>query len=175
MDTNMDISAAREHYLDWLRDAHAMEEQAETMLKAMEGRLEHYPELRMRITQHIQETRHQADRLRRCIEDAGGDTSLLKDMTGKFMATMQGFSGALASDEVVKGAMFSYAFEHMEIAAYRNLIAAARLVGDATTARVCEEILAEEMAMAKWLEEHMGAVVSQFLARAGTNPGAAKR
>lgn len=74
------------------------------------------------------------------------------------MATMQGFSGAMASDEVVKGAMFSYAFEHMEIAAYRNIVAAARIVGDAHTAQVCEAILAEEIAMAAWLEENMGGV-----------------
>lgn len=170
-----DLTVARGHLLDWLRDAHAMEEQAETMLKAMEGRLEHYPQLRARISQHIHETQHQAERLRHCIQDLGGDTSLLKDMTGKFMATMQGFSGAMASDEVVKGAMFSYAFEHMEIAAYRNIVAAARIVGDAHTAQVCEAILAEEIAMAAWLEENMGAVVTQFMLLAGRDPGAAKR
>lgn len=168
-------SVAREHFLDWLRDAHAMEEQAETMLKAMEGRLEHYPELRTRITQHIQETRHQAERLRHCLQDIGGDTSLLKDMTGRFMATMQGFSGAMASDEVVKGVLFSYAFEHMEIAAYRNLIEVAKMLGDIRTAQMCEDILAEEIAMAKWLEEHMGAVVTQFLSRAQTDRRSAKR
>lgn len=170
-----DKSVAREHFLDWLRDAHAMEEQAETMLTAMEGRLEHYPELRSRVSQHIQETRHQAERLKDCIQQAGGDTSLLKDMTGKFMASMQGFSGAMASDEVVKGAMFGYSFEHMEIAAYRNLIAAARMVGETRTAEVCEAILAEEIAMAKWLEEHMPSVVNQFLTRAGPHPDTAKR
>lgn len=170
-----DRTVAREHLLDWLRDAHAMEEQAETMLKGMEGRLEHYPELRTRIAQHIQETHHQAERLRHCIQDLGGDTSLLKDWTGKVMATMQGFSGAMATDEVVKGAMFSYAFEHMEIAAYRNLIAAAQILGEARTAQVCQSILEEEIAMAAWLEEHMGSVVSQFLLTAGRDPGAAKR
>mgnify|MGYP002716823196 CR=1 FL=1 len=40
---------AREHLLDWLRDAHAMEQQAEKMLKAQAERLEHYPELKARI------------------------------------------------------------------------------------------------------------------------------
>jgi ferritin-like metal-binding protein YciE len=60
------------------------------------------------------------------------------------MAVMQGFSGAMASDEVIKGAMFGYAFEHLEIAAYRNLITAARHLEDAGTADVCERILAEE-------------------------------
>lgn len=170
-----DRTVARDHLLDWLRDAHAMEEQAETMLKGMEGRLEHYPELRARITQHVQETRHQAERLRHCIQDLGGDTSLLKDWTGKFMATMQGFSGAMASDEVVKGTMFSYAFEHMEIAAYRNLIAAAQILGETQTAQVCQSILEEEIAMASWLETHMNDVVAQFLMLAGRDPGAAKR
>ena len=33
----------REHLLDWLRDAHAMEQQAEQMLKAQAARIEHYP------------------------------------------------------------------------------------------------------------------------------------
>jgi len=36
---------AIEHYHDWLRDAHAMEKQAESMLSKMSGRLEHYPAL----------------------------------------------------------------------------------------------------------------------------------
>lgn len=71
--------------------------------------------------------------------------------------------------------MFSYAFEHMEIAAYRNLIAAAQILGEARTAQVCQSILEEEIAMAAWLEEHMSSVVSQFLLTAGRDPGAAKR
>lgn len=168
-------SVAREHFLDWLRDAHAMEEQAETMLTTMEGRIEHYPELRARITQHIQETRHQAERLKQCIKQVGGDTSALKDMTGKFMATMQGFSGAMATDEVVKGGMFSYAFEHMEIAAYRNLITAATMLGETAIAQICEQILQEEIAMAAWLEEHMASVTTQFLQRSEVASSQAKR
>ena len=39
------MATARENLLDWLRDAHAMEQQAETMLNAQVERLEHYPEL----------------------------------------------------------------------------------------------------------------------------------
>ncbi len=166
---------ANEQLLDWLRDAHAMEEQAQTMLSTMEGRLEHYPELRARISQHIDETKNQAELLRHCIQKRGGDASLLKDMAGRAMALMQGFSSAMASDEVIKGAMFSYAFEHLEIAAYRNLIATARYVDDAGTAQVCERILAEEEAMAAWLEEHMDTLTTQFLQTAGVAPGHAKR
>ena len=35
-----------ENLLSWLRDAHAMEKQAEKMLKAQVARLEHYPKLK---------------------------------------------------------------------------------------------------------------------------------
>jgi ferritin-like metal-binding protein YciE len=51
----------------------------------------------------------------------------------------------------------------MEIASYRILIAAARQSGDVETERVCEEILQEELAMAKWLEEHLESITSKFL------------
>ena len=60
-----------ENLLDWLRDAHAMEQQAEKMLKAQAERLEHYPDLRERITQHITETEGQQRKLVECIERLG--------------------------------------------------------------------------------------------------------
>ncbi len=44
-----------EHYHDWLRDAHAMEKQAESMLESMASRIDNYPELRARIEQHLSE------------------------------------------------------------------------------------------------------------------------
>src|SRR3546814_19838042 len=75
----------------------------------------------------------------------------------------QAMSGLFVSDEVVKGSMASYTFEHMEISAYRSLIAAAEAVGDQQTKQVCKEILAEEEAMASWLGEHLALVTSRFL------------
>ncbi|VEA60916.1 YciE [Salmonella enterica subsp. salamae] len=46
-----------EHYHDWLRDAHAMEKQAESMLESMASRIENYPDIKARIEQHISETK----------------------------------------------------------------------------------------------------------------------
>jgi ferritin-like metal-binding protein YciE len=40
-----------ENYLSWVRDAHAMEIQAETMLEKMVDRLEHYPDIISRLHQ----------------------------------------------------------------------------------------------------------------------------
>ncbi|MDX3929971.1 MAG: DUF892 family protein [Shinella sp.] len=53
----------------------------------------------------------------------------------------------------------------MEIAGYRILIATADYVGDMETVNVCQCILDEEIAMAKWLEDNVGAVTLQFLTR----------
>jgi len=159
------------HYMDWLRDAHAMEMQAETMLTAMAGRIENYPDLKQRIEAHITETQDQARLIAECIQRRGGDTSTLKDLTGKAMAGMQGLGGMFASDEIIKGGMVSYAFEHFEIAAYTNLLEAARMVGDRETMAVCERILPQEQAMADYLQHNMGAVARRYLELAST-PGA---
>ena len=74
-------------------------------------------------------------------------------------------SGLFVGDEVVKGSLASYTFEHMEIGSYRILIATAEEAGEAETARVCEEILREEQAMADWLEDNMPMVTHAFLSR----------
>src|SRR3546814_20962275 len=55
------MATAEEHLMDWLRDAHAMEEQAEKMLRATAGRLENYPDLKARLESHAPETHRQAE------------------------------------------------------------------------------------------------------------------
>lgn len=153
------------HLHDWLRDAHAMEMQALTMMKAQVSRLDNYPELCRRIEQHIDETQAQAERLESCMKRQDTQPSVTKDIAGRFTASMQGLGGMMASDEVLKGQMSSYAFEHFEIAAYNILIVAADAAGDAQTRRLCEEILREEEAMAKWLLDHLGDTTHTFMTR----------
>jgi len=169
------MATAEETLMDWLRDAHAMEQQAEQMLSAQSSRIEHYPELSACIEQHRRETQSQAERISQCIARRGGDTSAIKDLSGRAMAMMQGMGGMFASDEVVKGSMASYAFEHMEVCAYRILITAAEAVGDRETARVCTEICAEEEAMAAWLAEHIPGLTREYLAREEQELAEAKR
>lgn len=48
------MAEKRDNLLDWLRDAHAMEQQAEQMLNAQKSRLENFPTLRARIEQHLE-------------------------------------------------------------------------------------------------------------------------
>ena len=137
------MASAEERLMEWLRDAHAAEEQAETMLSGMARRIKNYPDLRARIEQHIGETQRQAKLVRGCIERRGGGTSTIKDFAGKMLGFGQAMSGMFVGDEVLKGSIASYAFEAMEIASYRVLVSTARQVGDEETARVCEQILQE--------------------------------
>ncbi len=50
----------QKNHLEWLKDAHAMEKQAESILEKMAGRLAHYPDLKARISRHIEETSKRA-------------------------------------------------------------------------------------------------------------------
>lgn len=169
------MTTADERLDQWLRDAHAMEEQAEQMLSAHAERIENYPDLKERVQDHLEETRQQAQRVRECIERRGGSTSTFKDAAGKIMAMMQGVSGVFAGDEIMKGTLASYTFEHMEIVSYRVLAQAARAVGDGATEHVCMEIMKEEQAMADWLFENAPDVTDQYLTREGLDLDEAKR
>ena len=165
------MASAEERLMEWLRDAHAAEEQAETMLTGQAKRIEHYPALRARILQHLEETKRQAELVRGCIERRGGSTSTLKDAGAKMVAMGQAMSGMFVGDEVMKGSIASYAFEAMEIASYTILIQTAEEAGDSETARICRQILQEEKAMAQWLEQNIPSLTQQYLRREET-PGA---
>ncbi|ONH49927.1 Ferritin-like metal-binding protein YciE [Pseudomonas cedrina] len=169
------MATPQENLLDWLRDAHAMEQQAEKMLKAQSERLEHYPQLKARIDQHIEETLGQQQLIDQCLARLGGSSSTLKDMGGKLMAFGQAVGGSLMSDEVIKGAMAGYVFENMEIASYTALIAAAKEAGDLETQAACEKILPQEIAMAEWLLEHLPELTQAFLRRSADPDKEAKR
>ncbi|MDH1263316.1 MULTISPECIES: ferritin-like domain-containing protein [unclassified Pseudomonas] len=161
--------------LSWLKDAHAMEQQAEQMLSAQKSRLENYPKLRTRIEKHLVETQGQKALLEKALDRLGSQPSTLKDMGGKLMAFGQAVGGMTVSDEVVKGAMAGYVFENLEIASYTVLIAAAKAAGDTETQRICEEILPQEVAMAEWLKEHLPELTQAFLDRDETPGVEAKR
>lgn len=159
------MASAKERLVQWLRDAHAMEEQSEQTLTRFAGRIENYPDLKAQIERHIEETRNQAKQLHTCLDRQGVGASAMKDAAGKIMAFAQGMSGFFVGDEIVKGSLACYTFEHMEIASYRILVGTAEAVGDMETKAVCEAILAEEIAMAAWLDQNLATITKMYLAR----------
>lgn len=162
--------------LTWLRDAHAMESSAESILEKQVKRVKDHPKMHRRLNEHLEETRRQQTRVKQCIERLGGDTSALKEMVGKFSGAMQAFGAASADDEIVKACINNSAFEAMEIASYRSLVATAEAYNEPEIRKVCEEILQEEIQMADWLENNIDEVTRDYLsdmgvkAKGGTTP-----
>lgn len=166
---------AIEHYHDWLRDAHAMEKQAESMLESMASRIDNYPDLRTRIEQHISETKHQITVLEGILDRNNISRSVIKDSMSKMAALGQSIGGMFPSDEIVKGSISGYVFEQFEIACYTSLLAAAQKAGDTASVPAIESILNEEKQMADWLIKHIPDTTEQFLLRSEADGVEAKK
>lgn len=159
------MATVTEHLQAWLRDAHAMEEQSISLLTSQSRRLRNYPDLKARIDMHLQETRDQAASIERCLERYESDATTDREITSRMVILGQAFSGLFIEDAPVKGTLANHAFEQMEIASYKVLIAAADRAGDLDTKQVCETILQQEIAMAEWLDQHAGQIARDFLDR----------
>ena len=149
-----------EHYHDWLRDAHAMEKQAESMLESMASRIDNYPELRARIEQHLSETKNQIVQLETILDRNDISRSVIKDSMSKMAALGQSIGGI---------------FEQFEIACYTSLLAAAKNAGDTASIPTIEAILNEEKQMADWLIQNIPQTTEKFLIRSETDGVEAKK
>ena len=153
----------RDTLLEWLREAHAMAQHGETMLEGRAKRLGDYPELQARIDEHVIETREHRARIDACIARLDSTTSTVKDIGGKLSAIGHSWGTQWSGEEAVQSNAASLAFEHFEIANYRALIVVAEAADEAEIKRTCEEILAEEQAMAHWLTDNLTATTRAYL------------
>jgi ferritin-like metal-binding protein YciE len=157
------VSPTRDIYITGLKNAHAMESQALSIMRPQADRIRSYPEVEQRLRQHINETEEQVDRLEALLDDVGADKSILKDMALSAAGGMAAMGHAAAGDEILKDTFADFAFENYEIAAYRSLITMAERAGEQAAVTVLQQNLAEEEAMASWLEENLAGVTEQFL------------
>src|SRR3712207_4481648 len=81
-------TSPRDTYVTGLVNAHALEEQAISLLSRQAERLETYPEMLQQIQLHIEESRRQASRLEEILQNLGTSHSSLKDMATKFTGNM---------------------------------------------------------------------------------------
>ena len=159
-------TSPQETLMQWLRDAYAMERhQAIESTERQVDRMKNYPELRAWVQDHLAKSERQAERVKACIQRRGGDISTIKDLAAKLMGNVQAITGMLTSDEVVKSAVADYAFKHYEIGCYRSLAAAAKAVDDAETRQVCDEIRAEEEALADRIAGLVPLLTQQYFDR----------
>ena len=151
-------------FITGLRNAHAMEHQALSIMKPQVSRIENYPEVARRLEQHITETEGQIQRLEQVLDGLGENRSALKDAALSLGGSMAAIGHTVAPDEIVKNSFANFAFENYEIAAYKSLLALANQSGNASAADLLAQNLDEEVAMAEWLDQNIEAVTLQYAA-----------
>lgn len=154
---------ANENIRDWLRDAHAMEEQGEKLFSGQAERLGDYPGLSAKLQTEVNYIKEHQRMLSMRIDQVGASTSIIKDVAGKVMASAQNFSGIMVSDEPVKGILALHTFTQMAIGSYKILVSAAEASGDADTKGICQSILDHTENRAAWIETELDSVTRTFL------------
>jgi ferritin-like metal-binding protein YciE len=149
-------------FVTGLRNAHAMENQALSIMKPQVSRIERYPEMAQRLQQHITETEGQIQRIEQILGDRNESHSALKDMALSLSGAMAAIGHTVAADEIVKNSFANYAFEHFEIAAYKSLLALSKQAGHASATSLLTQNLEEELAMAQWLDQNIEPVTLRY-------------
>ena len=154
---------AKKRVISWLNDAHSMES---SLIQVLEHRIkdaEDVPAVKQMDEQHLEETKRHAELVKGCLERLGEKPSTVKTMIGTIMGAVQAPMTGMYRDEIVKNCLTDYAAENFEVASYRALITAATEIGDTETAQVCEQIMAEDQAMADRILAGLPMVVTEHM------------
>jgi ferritin-like metal-binding protein YciE len=137
--------------IDYVEDAHAMEQNVSMMLDSMMTSTDD-PEITEMLKHHQEETELHEQRLAERLDALGAGTSTRKQAQTIATALMKGAADQVRGDQAGKNARDGFTTEHMEIAAYQLLERLAERAGDPQTAEVARQNRAEEEAMAQKID-----------------------
>ncbi len=164
----MNPIAQNDQLIAWLNDANLLERSLANVLENHAREAADFPELRAGIEAHLLETRRHAEQVEGCIRLLGGTLSTVKSVLGSAMGLVQGATMSVFPDRIVKNVLADFASEHLEIASYNSLVAAAASLGQSRIVQTRQTILREEYAMAEWLGAQIGFVTEAYLERQHT-------
>jgi ferritin-like metal-binding protein YciE len=156
----------QEKLLDYIEDAHAMEQSVLRMLDSIISTTDD-PEIAEMFRHHKEETEQHVQRLSERLETLGRDTSLLKDAPTIAGALAKGVADQVRADKAAKNARDGYTTEHMEIACSELLERLAIRVGDPETGEVARANRADEEAMAQKIASNWDKFLDLALAEEG--------
>jgi ferritin-like metal-binding protein YciE len=157
---------AKAFYLIGLRNAHAMETQAIELLTRQTERLENYPEMEAKLRAHLEESKAQRLRLEDVLASLKESHSSVKEAVLGIGGNIAAMAHTAASDEIIKNTLANYMFEHFEIAAYKSLHTMAEYLDHPPGMLAAQTNLAEEVAMAEWIDHRIAHTTVAFLDRA---------
>jgi ferritin-like metal-binding protein YciE len=153
---------------NYLADAFAIESQALQLLEQGQV-IAGESELSKVLSDHLEETRSQQAAVRARIEARGERPSRFKSVLLRIGGVNLGAFFGAQPDTPAKLAGFAFAFEHLEIAAYEQLLRVARRAGDDETARIAERIVGEERAAAAAIRARFEPTVDAALSAQGVS------
>jgi ferritin-like metal-binding protein YciE len=150
----------------YLADAHAIEEQAATLLERGPT-LAGNEQLARIYAEHLSETRRHAQLVEERLDALGGDPSSLKDAAMRLGALNWGAFFQGHPDTPGKLAAFAHAFEYLEIGGYEQLKLVATRAEDKETVQTVESILAQEREAARRIADAFDGAAAAALASQG--------
>jgi ferritin-like metal-binding protein YciE len=150
----------------YLADAFAIESQSLQLLEQGQA-IAGEPDLKKIFADHLDETRAQQAIVRARIEARGERPSRFKSALLRVGGVNLGAFLGVQPDTPATLAGFAFAFEHLEIAAYEQLLRVARRAGDEETARIAERFAAEERAAAAAIRARFEPAVESALSGQG--------
>jgi ferritin-like metal-binding protein YciE len=156
----------RQKLVDYIEDAHAMEQSVSSMLDSMISTTDD-PEITDMLRHHKEETKRHEQLLRERLDALGAGTSTRKQAQTIATALMKGAADQVRGDQAGKNARDGFITEHMEIASYQLLERLAQRAGDTETAEVARQNCADEEAMAQKIDANWDKFVDLTLAEAG--------
>jgi ferritin-like metal-binding protein YciE len=153
----------KEMFHAWLNDAYALEKSKTDLLRRYSEDVKEYPDLQEKFAMMAKTAEEKGDQLRKLIEKAGGDTSVVKNMLSKLGSMFQSAQSELMHDQVVKHMLVTYSGAHLGAASYTALATAAGELGESEIATFSEECAETALADAAWIEERLPSLISEFL------------
>jgi ferritin-like metal-binding protein YciE len=141
------VTTVNEELIKHIDEAHAMEHNVLRMLDGMISTTDD-PDILRELEHHRVETEGHAERMRQRLEAHGASPSAVRQAAGILGALAKMPLDMVRGDKAGRNARDGYTTEHMEIAAYELLKRVAQRAGDEETATACDEIIAQERAMA---------------------------
>ena len=156
----------REKLVDYIEDAHAMEQSVSRSLDSMISTTND-PEIRSMLEHHKEETTRHEQLLRERLDALGAGTSTRKETQTVAGALLKGIGDVARTDKPGKNARDAYVTEHMEVAAYQLLERLAVRAGDQETAEVARRNCADDEAMAQKIDANWDKFLDLTLEEAG--------